>query len=186
MCGKLVDWIVGGGAHLQGRRFALYGETAFGGALREALADEGITELRKLEGPEDPALVDVDVLVLCDPARSEVPFVEHFIDATRRRQLPPEVWVVHERAEDGVARHYYDDVRVLYRTVVLPDAADVGDGQARRAARVALFFIRRGLHFVPTVLAPGAGREFRRFRRGAPTPPLGAVLVQARAERAAA
>jgi len=180
---KLVDWAVGGGAWLPGRRFALSGEEMpFGRALRERLAREGVAGIRALGGAGDPALAGVDVLVLCDPAAKEEPLVEAFVRATRARQLPPEVWALHERPVDGLARHYYRDLRVCYRSIVLPGAAGIDSAAARRAARVALFFIRRGFHFVPTRLGPAALLDFRRFRRSPPLRPAGVQRARSRAE----
>ena len=44
---KLVDWVVGGGAQLAGRRYALVGAgTAFGSALRQELGRAGAAEAR--------------------------------------------------------------------------------------------------------------------------------------------
>jgi hypothetical protein len=181
--GKLVDWAVGGGACLRGRRFALCGgETAFGRALRAALVDEGVAGVEPGEPTSDRALAGTDVLVLCDPGPSETVRVERFIEATRARQLPPEVWAVHAQAEDAVARHYYDDVRVIYRTIVLPEAGTPNEATARRRARIALFFIRRGLHFVPTTWSPAMRRAFRRFRRTMPTRPAAPWAVASRAQ----
>ena len=122
------------------------------------------------------------MLVLCDASAPESSFVEAFVAATRARQLPPEVWSVHARAEDGLARHYYRDVRVLYRTIVLPPEAAADEPRARKAAEVALFFIRRGLNYVPTAFTFTARRDFRRFRRLAPQPPAGAALIRSRGE----
>jgi hypothetical protein len=90
------------------------------------------------------------------------------------------VWSVHARAEDGLARHYYRDVRVLYRTVVLGAPAD--ESAARQAAETALFFIRRGFHYVPTAFTLGALLDFRHFRQLTPLPPSGVEQVRARAE----
>ena len=117
---KLVDWLVGGGAQLRGRRFALHpARSAFGDALREGLAREGVEEVEGLESLEAERLAGLDVLVLGDPASPHVPAVEAFARATRGRQLPPEVWAVHAGPDDPAARHYHRDVRVNYRTIVL-------------------------------------------------------------------
>jgi hypothetical protein len=93
---------------------------------------------------------------------------------------------VHARPDDGLARHYYRDVRVLYRTIVLPPSAATDEVRARSAAQAALFFIRRGFNYVPTSFALEAVRDFRRFRRLAPQPPAGVPRVHARAELLAA
>ena len=171
---KLVDWIVGGGARLAGRRFALHGgATPFGRALRGGLAREGVTEIAGVDSPAELARRDVDVLVLCDPSAAETPLVEAIIDATRTRQLPPEVWVLHVGDGGARSRHYYGDLRVIYRTIAAPDAAALSDIRAPQTARTALFFIRRGFNYVPAALAPRAMRDFRAFRRLAPEPPAG-------------
>lgn len=185
--GKIVDWIVGGGTHFRGRRFALHGTaTEFGHALREALGNEGVGTIGNVESADDAALHEIDVLVLCDPSVSEAPFVESFIRATRTRQLPPEVWSVHARPDDRLARHYYRDVRVLYRTIVLPPGAG-GDAQrARRAVRVAMLCIRRGFNYVPTSFALAALRDSWRFRHLSPQAPASVPRVRTRADLLAA
>jgi hypothetical protein len=184
---KLVDWLVGGGAWLRGRRFALYaGESAFGRALRERLLREGAAAVRAAPAAVRPDLGEVDVLVLCLPAAEEEALVEAFVRATRGRQLPPEVWAVHEPPVGNLARHYYGDRRVSYRSLVLPDAALQSPAQAARAARVALFLIRRGLHYVPLLPGPAALRDFRRFRRSSALRPAGLLRARSRAELAVA
>lgn len=151
---KLVDWIVGGGAQLRDRRFALLGGTnPFGRALRQALEREGVASIVEIETTADSELEGVDALVLCDTSVVEAPLVEAFIEKTRTRQLPPEVWAVHQAAENAVARHYYRDLRVLYRTIVLPGASSLDERHARRTAKIALFFIRRGFNYVPAALS---------------------------------
>ena len=177
---KVIDWIVGGGTSLENRRFALVGgETAFGRAIRAELVRAGIDAIRAVESGDVSALDELDVLILCDPAAPEVVWVESFIRATRARQIPPEVWAVHERPEDGLARHYHGDVRVIYRTLVLsgPEGIDVA-----RAARVAIFLIRRGAHYVPTRVAAGALGGYCRFRRTTPRPPVSFPAGQSRGQ----
>jgi len=184
--GKLVDWVVGGGTYLRGRRFALHGaRTPFGQALRDAIEREGVGAIVAVDTVDREALRVADVLVLCDPSAPEAPLVETFVNSTRSRQLPPEVWSVHAGPEDALARHYYRDVRVLYRTIVVPPSAGLNEETAQSAARRALFFIRRGFNYVPTALGPGAVgalRDFRRFRRTAAAPPAGVPRIRTRAE----
>jgi hypothetical protein len=96
------------------------------------------------------------------------------------------VWAVHERADDPTARHYFRDVRVSYRTLLAPGAAAFDDATARRAARTALFLVRRRLHFVPTRLDPAAWAAYRRFRATRPQRPAAAPRARSRAELARA
>jgi hypothetical protein len=184
---RLVDWVVGGGLYLRGRRLALVGARGeFGRALRARLEREQPGGLRELERPDEAALAETDVLILCDASLPEADWVEALIRATRLRQLPPEVWAVHERAEHALARHYWRDVRVIYRSIVLPGAPDLSEASARRAARAVLFFARRGLCFIPARPGPGMLRDFRRFRATAPAVPGRATPVRHRAELRAA
>ncbi len=172
---KLVDWVVGGGAQIAGRRFAWCGPSSpFADALR--------AEAKRLGGESVPShdLAAVDVLVLVDSdAPLEAP-VEAFIEATRERRLPPEVWALRARGQDPMARHYLTDVRVCLRTVVVgdpvPDAAS-----ARRAARRAVFWLRRDAHYVAAGGRPGLA-ERRRFRRLPPARPQGIARVRHRLE----
>jgi hypothetical protein len=184
---KLVDWVVGGGLHLRGRSIALGGaSTPLGRALRERLERESPGRVRVLERPSAPELAEVDLLVLCDPSADEAQWIEGLIRASRERQLPPEAWVVHERAEHGLARHYYRDVRVIYRTIVAPNAAALDARAAHRAARALLFLARRGLCFIPARPGLDALRAFRRFRATEPQRPAGTARVRHRAELRAA
>jgi hypothetical protein len=177
---KVVDWIVGGGTCLAHRRFALVGgETPYGQALLARLAFAGVPDVRVVRTPDPAMLATTDVLVLCDTATPEAIWVESFIRATRTRQVPPEAWVVHMRPDDHLARHYHGDLRIIYRTVVLLGPARL---DAARAARVALFLIRRGAHYVPTSLSPAALGGYLRFRRAVPRPPAPFLPGQTRAQ----
>jgi hypothetical protein len=168
---KLVDYVIGGGVYLRGRRIAMLGaDSAFGRALRERLQAESTDSIRELEGPDSTVLEEIDVLVLCDPDLDRLEAVERFIRATRQRQLPPEVWAVQREAADGLARHYYRDLRVTYRALhVAPDALD-DPTRARRAARTALFCIRPAPGARARGLSPfryrAAARQGTRGRRG--------------------
>ncbi len=179
---KLVDWVVGGGAQIAGRRYALVGAgTPFGAALRQELGRAGAARIDDVAIPSEAARSDLDVLVLCDANAPRVDFVEAFVAATRARQLPPEVWAVAAGAGDATSRHYVRDVRVSYRAIVAP-ADGILDA---RAARASLFWIRRGLHFVPTSRGLPAWRSVRRFRRTRPQRPEGVPRVRSRAALAA-
>jgi len=173
---KIVDWLVGGGAQIAGRRFAWQGaESALGAALRTAVERAGGLAASEAEPGGVP-----DVLVLLDAHAPLAGPVESFITATRDRRLPPEVWALRSDASDATARHYLRDVRVVFRTLLAPtpppDAA-----AAARAARRALFWIRRDAHFVPLgkwIDIPAR----RRFRATAPVAPAGAQRVRHRLE----
>lgn len=177
---KLVDWAVGGGAQLSGRRYALAGAaTPLGRALRVELERAGAGRVEAVTAPEDAARADLDVLVLCDPALPEPAWVEAFVAATRDRLLPPEVWAVHTRPDDATARHYTRDVRVSHRTLFVPDAAALDAAGARRAVRRLVSWVRRGAHFVPSRRLPPL-RAFRRFRATRPVRPAAAERVRTR------
>ena len=182
---KLVDWIVGGGTQLRGRRFALWGgDVPFGAALRVQLERAGVA-VADLEPGGDGDLEETDVLVIASPDAPRGTLVERFIGATRRRQLPPEVWAVQPDAVDGLARHYHGDPRVIYRALVVPPAVLGDPARAARAAATAMFLVRRGLNFVPTMLGPTALRQLAAFRRTPAEPPDGGPVARHRAELAA-
>lgn len=184
---RVVDWVVGGGLHLRGRHVALAGAAApFGRALARLLEREAPASLQRLDGVAESTLDGVDLLVLCDPGLDEAAWIEAFITRTRERQLPPEVWAIHEQTEDATARFYYRDVRVIYRAITAPGSARFGETQARRAARWVLFFARRGLCWIPARPGIGTLREFRRFRGCEPARPESARSVRHRSELVAA
>jgi hypothetical protein len=172
---KWVDRIVGGGAQIAERSFRFVGaDSPFARALR------GEVERRGGASPAEPA--DPDVLVLLDPDAPLAPPVEAFIDATRERQLPPEVWALRRRADDARARHYRDDVRVCFRTLLVP-ADSMTEAEARRAARRALFWIRRDAHFAAPAEPLGLA-ALRRFLATRPQVPAGIQPVRHRVQLA--
>jgi hypothetical protein len=173
---KLVDRIVGGGAQIAQRRFRCLGpDSTLGAALRSEVARAGGLLL-----PDSGALGSADVLVLLDPAALLDAPVEAFIRETRGRRLPPEVWALRRRPDDSLARHYRTDVRVAFRTLLVPEAAP-DTASARRAARRALFWIRRDASFV-SLGGSGGLAALRRFRRTTPVAPTGAEIVRHRLE----
>jgi hypothetical protein len=180
---RAVDWVVGGGLHLRGRRIALAGAASpFGEALERLLERETPAGLQRLDEPARASLEDVDVLILCDPRLDAPSWVEAFIARTRERQLPPEVWAIHEELENPTARFYYRDVRVIYRAIHAPGADGFAGVEAAAAARWALFFARRGLCWIPVRPGIRALREFRRFRSCEPVRPGHARSVRHRSE----
>ncbi|MFM7735484.1 MAG: hypothetical protein ACKPBU_05815 [Alphaproteobacteria bacterium] len=185
---KAVDWVVGSGTMLRGRRFAVIGaESPFGAAIAAALEREGAATVDRRGRdliPEAEQLASTDVLVLALPdARHEVA-VERFVAATRGRRLPPEVWAVHTDSRDRVARHYHGDVRVNHRAIVVPAAMLREPESAVRAAASAMRAIRRGWNFVAVGSAMDALRALVVFRRTIPSLPAGAPVVPHRREAA--
>lgn len=177
--GKLVDWVVGSGTMLAGRRFAMHGSVDdFARALRRALEREG---MRETPGAGEYPLRDVDVLVLYDPGEGEQDLVEKFIEETRSRLLPPEVWVIRTDEAGGLARFYYRDVRVVYRSVSLAARDVKSPRRATEAADAVVAGVRRGFNFVPAEPGIDALFAFRRFRRQTATPPRGVDRVASRA-----
>jgi len=171
---KLVDRIVGGGAQIAQRRFGWLGpDSTLGAALRSEVERAGGLAA---SDPEIPG--SLDVLVLLDPAVPLDAPVEAFIRETRDRQLPPEVWALRARAEDPLARHYRTDVRVVFRTLLVPDVVP-DSASSRRAACRALFWIRRDADFV-SLGSSCSLAALRRFRRTSPLAPAGAELVRHR------
>ena len=185
---KAVDWIVGSGTVLRGRRFAVIGaESTFGAGIADALERDGAAAVDRMETgvmPGAEGLASTDVLVLALPDDRHEVAVERFIAATRGRQLPPEVWSVRPDPHDGVARHYHGDVRVNYRAIVVPAATLRDPDLAAHAAASAMRAIRRGWNFVALGSALGAIRAFTAFRRTAPSLPPGATVVPHRREAA--
>ena len=184
---KLIDYLVGAGTMLRGRRFVVAGtESALGAALHGRLRHEGVAQVDWVAGDalrfDEDRLARTDVLVITDPVPARDALVEAFIRATRRRQLPPEVWAVHTTPRDGLARHYHTDPRVTYRTLVLPEAGLLDPTDAARVATAVLRSIRRGLNFVPAGSMLEAFRNFLAFRRTPPIPPNGVVIGAHRAD----
>ena|GEM_PF-1910384 len=190
---KAIDFLVGGAAELRERRFALVDarntadldeaeSSPFGKELAEVLRRQGAKEVARVARSEDLDMPEVDVVVLCQPPPDEEAFLEALIQATQTRKLPPEAWVVHEAPEERCARHYVNDVRIHYRTLVVPEAVREDPRSGARAARRAVARIRRGHHFVSTATAPRAFSESRRFRATAAARPRAAARLRHRTE----
>jgi hypothetical protein len=180
---KAIDFLVRGAAWLPGRRFVLQPASGpFARALAAELRRQGVEHVEEADRLDAAALARADVLVLFEPGAGEAALLEAFIDATRARKLPPEAWAVHARPDSAAARHYLGDVRILYRTLVLPDAGRMDARTAERAARRVVSRIRRGLHFVTTAPLLGELRERRQLRATAPARPEAARLVRHRSE----
>ncbi len=139
------------------------------GALARAFAD-GLGALgaevaaRAEAGACDAAaLAGCGLFVLCDGgAWAEA--VDRFIAATRDRRFPVEAWVARparDRAFQRQARRCYADDRLYFRPVALPEEAR-HPVAAARAARTALFFVRRGFRWAPA--GAGAALAWFRFR----------------------
>lgn len=125
--------------------------------------------------------------------RTFVDLIDLFIEAGRARLTPPEVWALGSEAEfhgdmgmaelkdyaaskRAFAQHalgYYRSGDLLYRHIVpssFTSAMGPGPMSADTAARIALFFIRRGFHYVPVTLTTLAFWNYFRFIRQAPAP----------------
>ena len=120
--------------------------------------------------------------------RTFVELSDLFIAAGASRLVPPEIWAVGSEAEfhgdlgmpelvdyaaskRAFARRAYDYYRsgeVLYRHIVpssFTSAMGPGPMSADTAAGIALFFIRRGFHYVPVTLTSLAVWNYFRFVR---------------------
>jgi hypothetical protein len=120
--------------------------------------------------------------------RTFVDLIERFIETGRSRLTPPEVWALGSEAEfhgdmgmeelrdyaaskrafAREALRYYRSGDVLYRHIVpssFTSAMGPGPMSADTAARLALFFIRRGFHYVPVTLTTLALWNYFRFVR---------------------
>lgn len=175
---KLVDVVLGTAIDLRSLRVGLLESgSPFGRAFEECLRAAGTREVVALEAPD--ARDDVDVLVLCDPARDLAAQVERYVDGNGKRQLPAEVWAVIASPSDAVARYYYRDRRLLFRPIVLPDAQVGDDDAAAHAARSAFFWIVRGAHLPRT---RGLYPSLRAWKSIRPEQPSGVQPIQSRAE----
>jgi hypothetical protein len=180
---KLIDILVAGGAQLRGRRAVIQrAQSPLGRALGEVLREQGVTVIESDDALDESVFRETDVLLLCDPETDEIPILESFIDATQARQLPPEAWVVHSRSENPTARHYVDDIRINYRTLVVPDADGLSASRADEAARRAVSQIRRGFHYVSSTAFSERLWGHLRFHATQPIPPQQARLVRHRSE----
>lgn len=188
------DWLFGTGSQIAGRRFAMTGASgAFGAPLKQMLEAEGAARVTPLKFGVDwtygdysrieAVLEDTDVLVLAHGHKREhtleanctsfVELIERFRRATRGRRFPVEVWAVgsvYSRSKCAFARHarrYYRDPSFLYRHIV-PSAftSPMGSGliSGRTAARIALFFIRRGARYVPVTYTGIAFLNYFKFK----------------------
>jgi hypothetical protein len=125
--------------------------------------------------------------------RTFVDLIDLFIQSGRGRLTPPEVWALGSEAEfhgdmgmdelrDYAASKrafaqralgYYRSGDVLYRHIVpssFTSAMGPGPMSADTAVSIALFFIRRGFHYVPVTLTTLAFWNYFRFIRQTPAP----------------
>jgi len=136
--------------------------------------------------------------------RTFVDLIDLFVETARARLTPPEVWALGSEAEFhgdmGMAElrdyagskrafaqeaiGYYRSGDVLYRHIVPSSfTSSMGPGpmSADTAAAIALFFIRRGFHYVPVTLTTLALWNYFRFVRQKPT--VNALAVDSVPER---
>ncbi len=180
--GKLVDWIVAGGAMVRGRRFVLLGgEDGLGAALRRELEARGAEVTPPAAAP---AWSELDVAVLCDPEADQQAALEALVAAVGDRLVPPEVWAVQLGQPNGLARHYYRDPRVIYRAISV-QRDDLATPAVAGAARRIVARACRGLNFISTRTWWQSLVAFRQFRRSRAEPPADVRLVRSRAELAA-
>jgi hypothetical protein len=184
---KLVDVLAGSAAALRGRRFVVVrGVGPLAGALAQRLERVGVEDVALVDSVGDAALRSTDVLVLCEAPDDEEAVLESLIEATRTRKLPPEAWVVHARADEPLARHYLDDVRIHYRTLVVPALEALSQAEASAVARRIVSRIQRGCHYVSTASPLGSFGGRRRFRATRPEQPATGLLVRHRSELSSA
>jgi hypothetical protein len=122
-----------------------------------------------------------------------VDLIDRFIATGKDRLVPPEVWALGSEAEihgdfgmasmvdytaskRAFAKHargYYQNADVIYRHIVpsaFTSAMGPGPMSAATAARIALFFIRRGFCYVPVTFTTLAFWNYFRFRSLTPGP----------------
>ena len=172
---KLLDQVLGTGAHLADRRYAVVGASGvFGESLVTRLREAGAASVDAVEPDALDALREVDVLVLAqDPTGASsagsdrdaaVRVIERFGETTADERVAPEVWATcaprADAAFEADARRYYRDGRFIYRHLVVePGALDA------RAADQVLGGVRRGYNYVPAVPLGRALADFPRFLR---------------------
>ena len=221
---NLFDLMFGTATQIDGRRFLITGASgAFGTAIKARLEKlGGIVETAK-HGADFIAgdytrmrdkLERADVLILAHGAKSQgawdanlrtfVDLIDLFVESSRSRLTPPEVWALGSEAEfhgdlgmpelrDYAASKrafaqralgYYRSGDLLYRHIVpssFTSAMGPGPMSADTAAGIALFFIRRGFHYVPVTLTSLAVWNYFRFVRQ--KPPVNALAVDSVPER---
>ncbi len=161
------------------RRHAVSALVEIGAARSgDALELEGSDIVVLLHGAVNPAL----------GSGAAAERIERFAERAKARRLPAELWAAGSELELAGAgrgdparaaraaaarefalraRSFYADRRFLYRHLVLPEPAGPrGFGQLspRAAARMALFFVRRGFRYVPVSATGLAFANYLRFR----------------------
>jgi hypothetical protein len=169
------------------------------GRMRDKLARADVLVLA--HGAKGPEAWDANYTTFTELA-------DLFISIGKDRLVPPEIWAVGSEAElhgdmgqpelidyaaskRAFARQalgYYRSEDVLYRHIVpsaFTSAMGPGPMSAETAARIALFFIRRGFSYVPVTLTTLAFWNYFRFvgqKPGAPVPG-GPVAIDSRPGR---
>lgn len=203
---KLLDYILGTGHHLKGKKIAMTGASgALGSNMKRLLEKEGAKVIcfkygvdytyDNYENLKNP-LATADILFLCHGSKYEnaqqancdsfISMIELFKSVRTRELLPLEVWGVGSEIEfhpcfgmrklkvyasskrnyARQARIYFHDRDIQYRHLVHSAfTSPMGTGliTASFAAKITLFFIKRGFKYIPVSYTGFAFLNYFRF-----------------------
>ena len=218
---RLFDILFGTAVQIRGKRIAMTGARgSFGKGMKQLLEKLGPKSLVTFQYGKDytyddyrkifSELENVDILILCHGAKTEnameanntscVKIIDRFIQVSKTRLVPPEVWAIGSEIElhpaifqseipyrdskrrfAKAAARYYRDRKIIYRHIVPASfSSKMGPGliSGLTAARVALFFIKRGYFYIPVTYTGMAVLNYFKFITLSITNPGGNTLSE--------
>lgn len=163
---KVFDWFLGTSCSLRSRRVTIIGSLGvFGVALREQLLEESVScveELSVVPAEKDDGydamtelLSRTDVLIINDELGVENVielFKKHHKAKAAQSLLLPEVWQCSSNANKGSTekiRRYHNDEDILFRHINCQTDRKWLKVRPEMAAKLAIWWIRRGVRTVP-------------------------------------
>jgi hypothetical protein len=163
---KVFDWFLGTSCSLKSRRVTIVGSLGvFGAALREQLLEESVSCVEKLSlvssATDDgyPTMIELlsrtDILIFDSESERENViglFKKHHKAKAAQSLLLPEVWQCTSSFKKGSAEHtkrLHDDEDILFRQIDCHTERKWLEVRPEIAAKLAIWWIRRGVRSVP-------------------------------------
>ena len=162
---KTIDYLLGTGCYLAGKKFIVTSKGPLGQALKTQLLGRSAksVELLNLKGRSNLEKIfeGIDVLILSHHLEEEnkgqkeiyesyTELTQAFMNTPLKHLYPKEIWAFGQNSDEFevFGASCYESAEFVYRHLVYFDFyGDVWSPEA--IAKRALFFVRRGFHFIP-------------------------------------